>query len=95
MSGSGLSDGQTGEGEGEGEGCGLVKSLCLSLINQSLQEHTLLSQEPRPQESERKHRLYSLCPTFMTIFMDFVLHTPPSWFSRPSIVPFDVAERER
>lgn len=41
---------------------------------------------------------YSLCPTFMIIFMDLVLHTPPSWLSMPSMVPLDVAtaeERER
>ena len=34
---------------------------------------------------------YSLCPTFMIIFMDLVLHTPPSWLSMPSMVPLDVA----
>lgn len=34
---------------------------------------------------------YSLCPTFMIIFMDLVLQTPPSWLSMPSIVPLDVA----
>lgn len=34
----------------------------------------------------------------MIIFMDLVLHTPPSWLSMPSMVPLDVAadrERER
>ena len=34
---------------------------------------------------------YSLCPTFMVIFIDLVLHTPPSWLSMPSMVPLDVA----
>lgn len=38
---------------------------------------------------------YSLCPTFMIIFMDLVLHTPPSWLSMPSMVPLDVATAER
>lgn len=38
---------------------------------------------------------YSLCPTFMTIFIDLVLQTPPSWFSKPSIVPFEVAEEDK
>ena len=37
---------------------------------------------------------YSLCPTFMIIFIDLVLHTPPSWLSMPSMVPLDVATRE-
>lgn len=35
-------------------------------------------------------------PTFMMIFMDLVLQTPPSLFSNPSCVPLEVAvERER
>lgn len=38
---------------------------------------------------------YSLCPTFMIIFMDLVLQTPPSWLSMPSLVPLDVAAREQ
>lgn len=33
----------------------------------------------------------SLWPTFMTIFIDLVLQTPPSWLSMPSMVPLDVA----
>lgn len=37
---------------------------------------------------------YSLCPTFMIIFMDLVLQTPPSWLSMPSMVPLDVAATE-
>lgn len=41
------------------------------------------------------------CPTFMMTFMARLLHTPPSRFSRPSMVPLEVAgggegaERER
>lgn len=31
----------------------------------------------------------------MTIFIDLVLQTPPSWFSKPSIVPFEVAEEDK
>lgn len=38
---------------------------------------------------------YSLCPTFMIIFMDLVLQTPPSWLSMPSMVPLDVAAAGR
>lgn len=38
---------------------------------------------------------YLLCPTFMIIFMDLVLHTPPSWLSMPSMVPFEVAAAEK
>lgn len=30
----------------------------------------------------------------MIIFMDLVLHTPPSWLSMPSMVPLDVAAAE-
>lgn len=36
-------------------------------------------------------RLYSLWPTFMVIFMNLVLQTPPFWLLRPSMVPLDVA----
>lgn len=31
----------------------------------------------------------------MIIFMDLVLHTPPSWLSMPSMVPLDVATADR
>lgn len=31
----------------------------------------------------------------MIIFMDLLLHTPPSWFSKPSMVPLDVAKRQK
>lgn len=34
---------------------------------------------------------HSPCPTFMTIFMVRVRHTPPSRFSSPSRLPLDVA----
>lgn len=41
-------------------------------------------------------KLTSPWPTFMMIFMDLVLQTPPSLFSNPSCVPLEVAgERER
>ncbi len=43
----------------------------------------------------RVHACNSPWPTFMMIFMDLVLQTPPTLFSNPSCVPLEVAERER
>lgn len=75
------------------------------LIRTFSEAHTILQNVPAlhrgcllaPAGARRRNSImqYSLCPTFMIIFMDLVLHTPPSWLSMPSMVLLDVAATDR